>query len=264
LTGISSKYLNTARLQSTYIIPEEAVGKKKAKKKIPEKNPKKKLTKDKGYPIVEKGKGRTGGKTVSITNLIGDKAQVTMTIQTTYTGWKMLDRHFSNIGNDKFAYDMYFSYIFPALEGFERKKSELDNLIDNIKKDAARFYVFFSFWCRRSTKGWPDYLANLINLAKKENQHELLINPKGKIGATELTAFCLQKYYSIRIRGRLKPFLEPGERDGAKNFYITYIHDKDRLSLAKKLYIIKKNKEEIINLAYRPPYKRIFSFLKVM
>ena len=170
-----------------------------------------------------------------------------------------------------------YRFILPVL--FElwplkKPRGKLRNAlaIGAFTEEASFLYAFFSFWVKRPTEEWPDYLKKLLIMAKNDGQ--VILVPNGKEGTNSLikklmkkgtnapyrlTRYCMEKAFekSIKWSGR-RLFDDPA------NFLKNYIHKHSRAKRVAMLFIKGKSSKEVANLAYKPPLENIFKRLKIM
>ncbi len=177
--------------------------------------------------------------------------------------WAKLWSYCLNYRNE-FVEQFWSNLIYPAMMELETKKGargrnkEKQQLVHWIKTEASFLYAFFSYWCKKPLKEWPGYLKRLEVMAKKDDYGDY-IKRKSRYDAQGLTDYCLRKLYEKNAqRAELKLF------DNPENFLLTYVHAERRATRNLKLFIKGKSPQEISNLAYQPPLKRIFECLKIL
>ncbi len=205
---------------------------------------------------MKKGQSK-GKKPIKVTGFLAD--DIDLTISATPNEWIKLDRYIHDLKKmEPLKYDLYYSFIWPALEQCQRKKSEKQLFTDRLKFRAGYLYAFLSYWCKKPLKEWPEYLNKLITIAEKDGYAEYIKTIRGRYDPKELTAYILEKVYGKdRRKYRIKSF------ENIDNFYITYIHDNKRP--ARQLKTLKLlQPAEVKLLAYKAPYNDIFNALKII
>lgn len=177
------------------------------------------------------------------------------------------------------------------------------HVVQDIKREGGYLSPFFSYWSRQDHKIWPDYLRKLINNAIQDEYGTvfrdrfrpteltayclskrygpLLQSMRNKISGEELINYLHKQKLTpgnfselfkimegknfqqfMGERKMIDPFGDsPGNFD---NFRRIYIQDDNRPERFRENFIKGKTPQEVEKLAYIPPLRSIFSFLKLI
>lgn len=228
----------------------------------------------KNEEVIPKISQHTRREKISITSNL--TKNIKLKIVATPDDWTRLVEQFYH-SPEALGIGIEYRFILPVLSELwplKKPRGKLRNAlaIGAFTEEASFLYAFFSFWVKRPTEEWPDYLKKLLRVAEKDGQVILVpsgkgvTNPlikklmgKGTNAPYRLTRYCMEKAFEKSIKGSGRRLF-----DDPFNFLKNYIHKHSRAKRAAMLFIKGKSSKEVANLAYKPPLENIFKRLKIM
>ncbi len=106
-----------------------------------------------------------------------------------------LHRFFSYSCNNDSDFSGQFSLVLADAiqrikKGARGKNRGNETTLFWIKTEAGYLYLFFSYWFKKKIQEWPEYLQNLIEIAKSDGYEPYITTSKGKYDAKELASYC--------------------------------------------------------------------------
>ena len=164
-----------------------------------------------------------------------DADQIELTVSASPEDWEKL-YHTIDQNPQSFALQFHSEFVYCALE--EARKKQLPGkhkythrVIEDIKRHSGYLFAFLSYWSKQGRKDWPAYLQKLITMAVQDKYGTIF---KDRFNPTELTAYCLSKYYEPMLQS-LKNKISPEELvDYAKRQKLSLTNSSDLFKILQR------------------------------